>query len=338
MLYKTTREINDAYTAYRALHENAAPDGGAFVPFRMPSLTAQEIDVLASGGFSAAVAEIINKFFSTQLTAWDVDFYIGRNALKLESVPHRMLVAELWHNPDGNLNYLCNALYNKVCNSIAETPTECFLVASHIAVLFGIYCEMRKNDAISAGDTFDVTVLANKLSMPVAALYARQMGLPIESIILTCEDDGNLWDMINLGELSAAASNSDPVGIERFIHASLGYSGVEELRKSLCNQKTFRISEEQLMTLREGVFCSVVGNARGMQNINSVYRSNNYIMDISAALAVSGVQDFRAKTGESRLTLVLACTSPNRCLDSISSATGISRDNLAMLLKNPKDR
>ena len=39
MLYVTTRNNRDAYTARRALTENRGPDGGFFVPFREPVFT-----------------------------------------------------------------------------------------------------------------------------------------------------------------------------------------------------------------------------------------------------------------------------------------------------------
>ena len=36
MLYITTRNNYDAFTAYRTLGEGRGPDGGLFVPFQMP--------------------------------------------------------------------------------------------------------------------------------------------------------------------------------------------------------------------------------------------------------------------------------------------------------------
>jgi len=103
VLYKTTRDDNDTYTAHRVLHENRASDGGVFIPFRMPLFSEKEIAELVSVGFGETVAAILNKFFSCHLTGWDVDFCIGRNAIKLDTMSHRMVVAELWHNPEVNM-------------------------------------------------------------------------------------------------------------------------------------------------------------------------------------------------------------------------------------------
>lgn len=338
MLYKTTREDNDTYTAHRALHENCATDGGVFVPFRMPLFSINEIADLVPGGFSATVATILNKFFSCHLTGWDVDFCIGRNSVKLEEMSHRMIVAELWHNPDGHYGHICSSLYNKLCESTSETVTDWFIIATHISVIFGIYIELCRCEIISAGDALDITTLANKLDMPMAALYARQMGLPIGTIILSCEENGCLWDMIHLGELTASASNTDPNGFERLVHATIGVGETKALRKAIHSGMTYYVPEDQRSVFNKGLFCSVVGKNRGIQNVNSIYRSNGYILDTATALTVAGLQDYRAKTGESNLTLVLACVSPLHCLDTISDATGMSQDKLQVFLKKLQDR
>ena len=51
MLYVTTRDDKDAYTAHRTLHSDFAPDGGQFVPFKLPVFTEEEIKRFADGNF-----------------------------------------------------------------------------------------------------------------------------------------------------------------------------------------------------------------------------------------------------------------------------------------------
>lgn len=338
MLYITTRDDKNAYTAHHALHENTAPDGGAYVPFRMPYFSTKEISQLCSGNFGGAIAGILNKFFSLGLSDWDVDFAIGRNSLKLATMSHRMVVAELWHNLDGKYDYICSELYKKFSGSFTGAPSEWFKLAAHISVFFGIYCEICNSGIISTGDKIDISVMANDLTVPLGAIYARQMGLPIGTIMMTTVDDSSLWDLVHHGELSASAVKQDPVGYERLVHALLGGDAVRELRDTMEKNRTFRVDPEQMDALNQGLFCAVTGADRSAQNINSVYRSNSYVLDPMTALSIGGLQDYRAKSGESRLTLVLSCTSPLNCISEISSATGIVQDKLIALLKNPTDR
>ena len=68
MLYVTTRNNRDAYTAQRVLRENRGPDGGLYVPFREPVFSREEIDALKGKSFHQCVAEVLNRLFNTKLT------------------------------------------------------------------------------------------------------------------------------------------------------------------------------------------------------------------------------------------------------------------------------
>ena len=65
MLYQTTRTVNDSYTAARALSEDRGPDGGFFLPLRLPQFSKAEIKKLGEKSFSENVAETINLLFNT---------------------------------------------------------------------------------------------------------------------------------------------------------------------------------------------------------------------------------------------------------------------------------
>lgn len=66
MLYVTTRNNRDAYTAQRVLRENRGPDGGLYVPFREPVFSWEEIDALKEKSFHQCVAEVLNRLFNTE--------------------------------------------------------------------------------------------------------------------------------------------------------------------------------------------------------------------------------------------------------------------------------
>ena len=51
MLYLTTRDKFDTHTAYRALREDRAPNGGFYLPFRMPVFSAEELAQLKNKSF-----------------------------------------------------------------------------------------------------------------------------------------------------------------------------------------------------------------------------------------------------------------------------------------------
>ena len=332
MLYITTRDNKDAYTAFRALHENTAPDGGGFIPFHTPVFSVSQLEEFVPLSFGQTVAELLNRFFSCKLTGWDIDICIGRSAVKLATMAHRIVIAEMWHNPEGVYERVIDNLFAKIVNEKKPT-TEWFKVAAHIAILFGIYTELCRNEIISFGDTIDFTTMADDLTIPVAAVYARKMGLPVDTIIFTCEDNGGLWDLIHLGELHYSSKGANLLAYERLVHTAFGCEGVTALCIAINQKKSYRIDDELLPVFNAGLFCSVTGKARSAQNINSIYRTNSYLLDPITAQCIGGLQDYRAKTGESKLTLMIAGESPMNCISKISEATGISREKLSSVIE-----
>lgn len=328
MLYVTTRDNKDAFTAHRALTQMQGDDGGKYVPFRLPEFDNETIVALESKPFSRIMAEVLNTFFSLRFTEWDVDFCIGRNPVKVVPMNHRILVGELWHNLDGNYEYLVRNLYKKATDS-TTVPTEWFRIAVRIAVLFGLYGEMLKAQTLSRGERFDVSVSTGDFSAPMAAWYARKMGLPVGTIICTHEDNSCVWDFIHRGTFSPVTATEElTLGMERLIYATLGLSAVQDYLGKVQDGRSYSVREDQLDLLSNGFFCCVAGKTRADSIINSVYRSNNYIVHPVTALHYGGLQDYRAKTGESRLTLLLADDTPLDQTAQICDATGIPADKL----------
>ena len=159
MLYITTRHGDDAYTAYRALTNDAGPDGGGFVPFRLPVLSAEEILKLKDKTFNQTVAEILNIFFALRLNGLDLDLVAGKGAARLVPMNHRIIVAELWHNLNGRLSSVESVLRKKLAEEAkAETAAEWSKVAVRIAVFFAIYGQLLRDEHVNLGEQIDFSV------------------------------------------------------------------------------------------------------------------------------------------------------------------------------------
>ena len=70
MLYKTTRNDQDAVTVQNVLTRNMGEDGGLYLPIHFPKFTEEEQKRLCALSFNQRLAEILNLFFSTKLTGW----------------------------------------------------------------------------------------------------------------------------------------------------------------------------------------------------------------------------------------------------------------------------
>lgn len=332
MLYVTTRNNRDAFTAQRALRENRCPDGGMYLPFRTPRFSPEEIDALAQKTFGQCVAEILNMLFKTKLTSWDVDFCAGRYPVRLETLRHRIILAESWHNPEWNYEHMVKNLAAHL--SKEGVPSNWSKIAVRIAVLFGIFGELRRSGIESA----DISVVSGDFSAPMSAWYARQWGLPIGNIVCCCNENNNLWDLICHGQMRTdvlsiptmipEADITLPDDLERLIYECGGISEVERYLDVCRRGATYCPADAILIRLRKGMFVSVVSSQRMETTIPSVYRTHSYLMSPYTALAYAGLLDYRAKTGETRHAIVLADKSPICDAETVAKTLGISAEEL----------
>lgn len=345
MLYVTTRNSRDAYTAQRALRESRGPDGGLYVPFREPKFTAEEIAALAGESFSQCVSEVLNLLFKTRITAWDVDFSIGRYAVRLEKLGSRVIMAESWHNLESDFSRVVKNL-SKLLRSDEESeslPGDWAEIGVRIAVLFGIFGELMRQGIASEEKKVDISVVSGDFSAPISAWYARRWGLPIGNIVCCCNENGNLWDFICHGQLktndvavSTITPDADivvPSGLERLIHGCAGVAEVANFLSVVRRGGTYYVEDALLRQLRQGIYVTVSSQRRILSTIPNVYGSHKYLLSPYAALAYAGLQDYRARTGETRCALVLAERSPLCDKKTVAASLGISVETLESYFK-----
>ena len=315
MLYITTNDRKDAHTAYKTLVSDCAADGGVYIPFRFPKYDEIQLHQLMEMSFSDVVAQVLNTFFSAQLTAWDVDFAIGRSPLKLATVGRKIVVSELWHNHSGSYDCLERNLFKKLSanSGIAADPTDWARIAIRIAVLFGIYGQMHKDGTVAWYDTPDVVMEAGNYFEPIAAYYAKIMGLPMGKIIVCCNNEtALLWDLIQRNTVSTSALSQElTLGIARLLYGVYGSEELDRFIQASGAKRTYAPDDAQAERLADTFFCVVVSTDRLASLVNGVLKTDDYRIDEKTAMSFGAVQDYRAKAGESNLTLVFSENKPN---------------------------
>ena len=340
MLYVTTRSNRDAYTARRALTENRSPDGGFYVPFREPVFSPEEIAGLKNKSFSLCVADLLNVLFNTRLTAYDVDFSIGRYAVRLQMLGQRLVIGECWHNLESDFSRIVKNLTALLYpqDGIEREPGNWAEIGIRISVLFGIFGELMRQGLPDEDEKIDIALVSGDFSGPISAWYARRWGLPIGNIVCCCNDNGNLWDFICHGTLrtndvAVATSTPEgdivvPSGLERLIYTVAGSQEVEKFLEAQRRGSTYYLDDLLLHRLRQGLYVTVTSDHRVLSMIPKIYSTHRYILSPYSALSYAGLQDYRSRTGESRTALLLAEKSPIRDAQTVASALNISVDAL----------
>ena len=323
MLYTTTRGSRDVVTAYKTIHQDCHIDGGLFVPFRMPTVTQEEVLRLAEKSFCENVAVILNIFFAGRLNGYDVELALGSSPMNFKRLGSRLTVMELWHNPGGCTDQSVQAISDLIrWDGKGYTASNWVNIAVRIAFLFAAYGSLLAQHRVHPEVPLDIAVTTGDFATPMAGWYARQMGLPIGNIICGCNVNGSVWELLHRGEfdsddVSVKTETPDedvavPRNLERLIFGTLGER--ENLRYLQCCRagSVYIPPEEQQQRLRQGMFAAVISDSRLSIIIPGVYRNCGYTLSPYAALAYGSLQDYRATTGESRLALLIADRSPLR--------------------------
>lgn len=291
-------------------------------------MTREEVLAFSEKGFSQTIADVLNLFFSAGLSGWNVDFCVGRNPVKLVPMNYRIWISEMWHNQQGNFRWLAQQLQNQISGS-RKTLTDWGNIAVRIGVLFAMFGELMRQQVTDFEHPMDVAVMGGDFSGPMAVWYAREMGLPIGTIVCGCDDNGALWDLLYHGQIhldtiqgGTCTTNDEVVlpDLERLIFGVLGFEENQKFVDCCEKGKTYIAGPHGTEQLRTGLFSAVVSRTRMDGIIRSTGRPNEEWLDPAGALAYGGLQDFRAKAGEAGPALILSEGSPSSAAESIARA------------------
>lgn len=331
MLYVTTRNNRDAYTVQRALSENRGPDGGMYLPFRMPYFSLEELEELERQGFAPTVAAVLNRLFRTRLTGFDVEFACGRGPVRVRQLKHRILVAELWHNPSGSYRGMENSLISLLGGEKGGWAR----IAVRTAVLFGVYSVLGREGIRGA----DLSLVSGDFSGPISGVYARSWGLNIGNIVCACNENRELWNLLSHGQLrtdavcvSTPVPQADvavPVELERLIYEAGGTLEVQRYLDTCRRGGVYAPSDGVLSQLCRGMRACVVSSQRLGTIIPSVYRTHGYLLSPDGALAYGALQDYRAGTGRTGSVVLLEERSPLLDEGLVAGAMDVPASELA---------
>lgn len=318
MQYITTRNRETKWNWLRALSEDRAEDDGFYIPAEFPVFDPEQIAGLATKNPNQALAEVLNLFFGCELTRWDVDFAVGRYPVRLSAMVRRIAIAEGWHNVDWNFSRTVRDLASLVRGSRDKNlPVgDWFEIAVRIGVLFGVFGELMRDGIVEADKTVDIAVASGDLRAVMAAWYARKMGLPVGQIIICCNENNNLWNLIRQGELrlnlgvrETATPGCDhvfPMDLERLLHGCGAEEEVGRFLEAEKDGKSYFPQQQVLQNLQDGIYVSVVSQQRVESTIPAIHKNHGYVFGPYSALCYAGLTDYRSQTGSSSYVLLIS--------------------------------
>lgn len=344
MLYVTTRTDRDVYTPIWALSEDFAPNGGQFLPIRVPQLDREALQTVAERSFNENVAAVLSLLFRKNLTGRDIDLANGKFTAQLQELNSRTLAAELWRNLDCSFDDYVLRLFRMIVKEPDRKPGSWFILSVRIAQLFGIFGELMAKGLVFTEKPLDLSVPSFDFQYPMAAWYARSWGLPIGTIICCCNENNAPWSLLHQGQMrtdntvrhtyTAACDQAVPAGLERLIHGVLGTVEANSFASACGAGELYTLTEEQQTLLRAGLSVSVVSQRRMAFMLPNIYREDRWQPEPYAAMAYTGLVDHRAAPGDTGCALIIAEENPLYRVDMLADMLGMEPDALRLKLEN----
>ena len=191
------------------------------------------------------------------------------------------------------------------------------------------YGQLLKQNEITCGEKINVVVPTGNFGNILAAYYAKNMGLPIETLYCASNENKVLFDFFQTGkydrkrEFILTSSPSMDIlissNLERLIYRIAGEDAdaTKTLMDALTNQGEYEITEE----MKKQLDCFVGGYASEDEtaaNIKKVYEQADYIMDTHTSVASHVYYDKAKATGLK--TVIASTASPYKFTRSVMNA------------------
>ena len=210
-----------------------------------------------------------------------------------------------------------------------------------IVYYFYAYAQLVKQGALEAGEMMNVSVPTGNFGNILAAYYAKESGLPIDTLVCASNENKVLYDFFetftydkNRDFVLTSSPSMDILvssNFERLVyHALGGRTGLlVDLMDALDTQGEYTVPEDY-----RGLFEDFMGQytteEEMQEEIQKVYKKENYLMDTHTAVASKALRKAKKDGLSDRPSVVVSTASPFKfpaaVLESIGIDTAIKDD------------
>lgn len=167
------------------------------------------------------------------------------------------------------------------------------------------YLELVRKEVVKMGEKIYLVVPSGNFGNALGGYYAKKAGLPIEKILISSNINNILTDWINTGnydvsnrELIQTESPAMDIlkssNIERVLFDKFGAVRTKELMESLTNDNKFKLTSDELVSLRED-FDASFSDDMECEAVIGMYAKKGYIMDPHTATCMRAYETLREK-------------------------------------------
>ncbi len=164
------------------------------------------------------------------------------------------------------------------------------------------YLELVRQNAIVMGEIVNLNVPSANFGNLLGGYYAQKMGLPVNKLISSSNENNLLMELINTGsydlrgrKLQVTTSPAMDIlkssNIERVIFDLYGAERTRELMADLDEKEVYTLTAEELTTLQSLFAADNCEGEAGKAYIKSVYENDGYLMDPHTATSFKAYEN-----------------------------------------------
>ena len=193
------------------------------------------------------------------------------------------------------------------------------------------YAKLVQNEEIKNGDMINVTVPTGNFGNILAAYFAKQIGVPVKTLICASNDNKVLFDFFQTGTYDKKRefilTNSPSMDIlissnlERLIYLSTGCDAAAnaKLMADLSADGAYTVTDEMREKMADftGGYATQEENAK---TIKKVYEDTGYMIDTHTGVAATVYGRYVSETGDRTPTVIASTASPYKFSRSVMDA------------------
>ncbi len=152
------------------------------------------------------------------------------------------------------------------------------------------YLELVRQSAVSMGEKVYLNVPSGNFGNALGGYYAWKMGLPVEKIIISSNENNVLTRLIKTGKYdlrgSEVVNTTSPAmdilkssNVERVLYDLFGEVRTKELMEDLEAKNVYELTSDELSSLRECFDADFCNGDEGKKYIKDTFENDSYLMD-----------------------------------------------------------
>ncbi len=194
------------------------------------------------------------------------------------------------------------------------------------------YCDLLKESALAPGEMFNVVVPTGNFGNILAAVYAKQMGVPIKKFICASNENNVLTDFIRTGvydrnrQFHTTESPSMDIlissNLERYLYMLSGNDpeATAGFMAELKNSGRYTIPAGMKEKMQQEFYGGCCDDAAGRAAIAGIFNERKYLCDTHTAVALAVCDQYRQDTGDDTLCVIASTASPYKFAPAVLSA------------------